>query len=471
MKESRVNYKKVSTYYLVGNLFNKGMAFFTVPIFTRLLSTSDYGLVTTYNSWVSILSMVIGFALHMGIRAAFLDYRDKIDDFMSVTTTFTLECGLILWAMASAVVILCKVNIGLTLITLCCFQGLSAALVHNYTTYLMMKYRYRFRTLLMVLPNILSVILSVLTIMFVCQTQLYMGRIVPTALVNVAFGILIVILVYSKSRKILNAEYLRYALKISAPLVLHGIALNVLSQSDRTMITWLADSSQTGIYSLIYNFSMIATVITTALEGVWVPWFTEKLEKQERGDINRLAKDYINLMTYAMIGVILVGPEVVRILASEKYWEGISIIPPIVLSNYFIFAYTLYVNIEHFYKKTTYITGNTIIAAISNIVLNFLFIPRFGYVAAAYTTLASYLLAFYLHAKYAKKLENELYPLATFILPIIQILIAVIVFYVFMDCWYIRWPITIIYIICMIYKERNRISDVFSLSKSKSKRI
>ena len=96
---------------------------------------------------------------------------------------------------------------------------------------------------------------------------------------------------------------------------------------------------------------MIATVITTSLDGVWVPWFTERLKNREIKSINDLAVDYINLMTYAMVGVMLVGPEVVKLLASSKYWEGISIIPPVVLANYIIFAYTLYVNIEHYYSK------------------------------------------------------------------------------------------------------------------------
>ena len=59
------DYKKAGTYYLVGNIFNKGIAFLTVPIFTRILSTNDYGIVTTYNSWIGILAMILGFALHM----------------------------------------------------------------------------------------------------------------------------------------------------------------------------------------------------------------------------------------------------------------------------------------------------------------------------------------------------------------------------------------------------------------------
>lgn len=457
----KTNLKKASGYYLIGTLFNKGFAFLTVPIFTRILSTSDYGIVTTYNSWISILSMIMGFAIYMGIRASFIDYPDKVDDFLSVCTTFTLICGALMCLFVGGGAILLKVDAGITLIFLCLLQGLSAALVQNYSMYLMMRYQYKYRTALMVLPNLISVILSVIAILFVVKSDLYLGRIVPTALVNIGFGVLVVIAVYKRSKCLFNKRYLKYALAISAPLVLHGIALNILSQSDRTMITLLSSAAQTGIYSLIYNFSMIATVLTTALEGIWVPWFTDKLKERKINEINQIAKDYINLMTYAMVGVILIGPEVVKLLSSKQYWKGISIIPPIVLANYIIFAYTLYVNIEHYYKKTPYITLNTLIAAGCNLVLNYIFIPKYGYVAAAYTTLVSYLLAFVLHANYAKKMEKNLYPISFFARPIIHIIVAVTFFYAFVELWLVRWLLVITYILFMFWRERYRVVSYF----------
>lgn len=58
---SEKSYKKAGTYYFIGNIFNKGISFLTVPVFTRILSTADYGIVTTYNSWIGILSMIVGF--------------------------------------------------------------------------------------------------------------------------------------------------------------------------------------------------------------------------------------------------------------------------------------------------------------------------------------------------------------------------------------------------------------------------
>lgn len=458
---SEKSYKKAGTYYFIGNIFNKGISFLTVPVFTRILSTADYGIVTTYNSWIGILSMIVGFALHMSVRMAAVDYKDKLDDFMSSIILFVTLTSFGITAVVASGIKLLHFDSNIVLVIICMLQAYASATIEDYLNYLMMKYEYKARTALMILPNFISVVLSVYMIKYVLESDLYMGRIIPTAVVTIFFGLVTVCLTLKKGKFRINKEYIKYAMAISAPLILHGIALNILSQSDRIMITSLAGAAQTGIYSLIYNFSMIATVITTTLEGIWVPWFINKLKLNSRDEINMVAKDYINLMTYAMVALILIAPEVVKILANESYWEGISIIPPVVLANYVIFAYSLYVNIEHYYKKTPYITVNTIIAAASNIVLNFIFIPRYGYIAAAYTTLASYFISFVLHTRYAKKLEPNLYPLKRFLYPLIELLAVTILFYVFEETFAIRWAIMIIYILAMFYKERNRLKVYF----------
>ena len=466
--EKNLNLKKVSTYYLFGTLFNKGAAFITVPIFTRLLSTSDYGIITTYNSWVSIVAMILSCALHMGVRAAFVDYENKIDDFIATITTFTLINGIILTSIVVLIAMVFRLKYPLLLIILCIIHSLGAGLIQNYSMYLMMKYRYRFRTVLMVLPNLFAIVASIIAIVFVLKTDLYMGRIVPTAIIQGFFGILICFLIYKKCSTIFRVDYIRFALGVSLPLVLHGIALNILSQSDRLMISTFRSTAETGIYSLVYNFGMIATVITTALEGVWVPWFMKKLKENAEKDINRRSKTYIEIMTIAMGGLILIGPEIIKVLSDTQYWEGISIVPPIVLANYAIFAYTLYVNIEHYYKKTVFITLNTMIAVICNVITNMVFIPRLGYFAAAYTTLFSYCVALVLHARYAKKLNNNLYPISYFVLPSIKLMICVFVFYIFILNPFIRWIGAFLFCVIECLTNREMIYFVYpKLKKSK----
>jgi O-antigen/teichoic acid export membrane protein len=463
----KADYHKATTFYLVGTLFGQGMSFFTVPIFTRILSTNDYGIVTTYMSWVSILGMLIGFALFMGIRAAFIDYREKIDDFFSTIIVFTIFIFFGVSIIVFGGITLFHINISLALVFMCLVHSFASAVIQDYSMYLMMQYRYKARTALMVLPNLFSIICSTLAIVFVLKTDLYMGRIVPTAVITFTFAAILMVLIFRKGKFIIDKEYLKYGIAVSAPLILHGISLNILSQSDRTMITWLANASQTGIYSLVYNFSMIGTVIMTAFEGVWVPWFLLKLQERKIDAINSLAKDYVNLMTYAMVCLILIAPEILKLLASKQYWEGISIIPPIILANYVIFLYTLYVNVEHFHKKTVYITYNTVIAATCNLILNYIFIPQYGYVAAAYTTIISYILSLVLHSRYAKKLEPDIYPLKTFIRPILHILVTMGLFYVLIDMPMIRLSLMLVYLATMLFRERKGLGEFSSELRAK----
>lgn len=456
-----VDYKKVSTYYLIGNFFNKGIVFLTIPIFSRILSTTDYGIVTTYNSWIGILTMILGFALHMGIRMSFVDFKENVEDFLSTIILFTVLCSIGTIPIVILIAEILKINVSITLIVLCLLQAMATAILQDYSYYLMMQYRYKVRTFLMIMPNLLSVLVSIYAILYIFEKELYLGRIIPTALINCLFGIIIVLIVIKNGRLRIEKKYIKYGLAISAPLILHGIALNILSQSDRTMITVLADASQTGIYSLIYNLGMIATVITTSMEGVWTPWFLKKMEERNITAINKRVVDYVNLMTYAMVSLILVAPEMVRILADKEYWEGIIIIPPIVIANYIIFMYTLYVNVEHFHKKIAFITTNTFVAAIVNIALNFIFIPKFGYVAAAYTTVTAYVVALLLHAFYAKKIDPLVYPLKMFIKPLIHIGVTTCVFYVFQESIIIRWAILVVYLAIIVICEKNKIIELF----------
>lgn len=450
------NMKAAGILYLVATLINKGMAFVAVPILTRLLSTSDYGIVSTYNSWVDILTIVLSMSLFMSVRTAYVDFPGETDAYLSSITTFiTLVSGVFVLIAVLGNQLL-HMNM---LILFCVIQGFSNALLTNYTQDLMMQYRFLSRTALMILPNLLSTGLSVAVVVLFVKTSRYLGVIIPTVLVYAAFGIIVSLLIYLKVKPHINMTYVKYGLAMSLPLVFHGIALSILAQADRTMITLLANASQTGIYSLVYNFSMSATVVTTALEGIWIPWFMLRLKQKDYSSINNMTKDYVNLMTYAIISLTFIGPELLKLLAARSYWAGITIIPPIVLSNYIIFLYTLFVYVEQFHKKTIIVAVNTVIAAVINISLNWVLIPKFGYVSAAYTTLLSYIVACLLHMRYAKRLEESLYRLKSFISPLLQVLIATLLYYVTLDYWWIRWPLLFVYLLAMVFYNRKRLGE------------
>lgn len=107
------------------------------------------------------------------------------------------------------------------------------------------------------------------------------------------------------------------------------------------------------------------------------------------------------------IAVMLVSPELVKLLGPEDYWDSIYCVPPLIAGGYFAFLYTLPASIEYFYEKTSFIMIGTMSAAAINIVLNYFFILKYGYIAAAYTTLATYFLYFLFHYFLSRKIAGR----------------------------------------------------------------
>ena len=97
------------------------------------------------------------------------------------------------------------------------------------------------------------------------------------------------------------------------------------------------------------------------------------------------------------IGCISIAPEAIYILGGEPYMDGVWCVIPMVLGVIVQYIYSQYVIIEMHLKKTIYVSIGTGIAAVVNIVLNIIFIPIYGFVAAAYTTLISYLVLLVIH--------------------------------------------------------------------------
>lgn len=445
---------------MFGNLFNKGVAFLTIPIYTRILSSADYGIINTYSSIVAIASIVLGMTFTNGIRAAFTKYEEDIDDFMSSITFFSILYALTLSTLIVTIMTLLNSQVNIILAIICLMQGFASAMIGNYSMYLMMKFNYKLRTLLLILPNLITTIISVCVIYFLLDENKYLGKIIPSFMVLLIFAILIVIRIFMKSKVIKVKEYWLFALKVSVPIIAHGLALNVLSQSDRIMITSLASSSQTGIYSLIYNFSMISMVISLSLDGVWVPWFIEKLKSDLHETINNKVKIIINIMTLSTFSILFVAPEVLKVLAPSEFWEGKTIVPFVVISSYIIFIYTLFVNIEHYHLKTRRIALNTIVAAFVNLILNYIFIPEYGYFAAAVTTLFSYTISFGLHYKYSRKLEPKLFPLGLVMKPILILLVGSVFYYILINNIIIRWFIMISSVTIVLLKYKEEINTI-----------
>ncbi len=87
--------------YTIGNVLLRGIAFLTLPIFTRILTTQEFGLFNVYVSYETILTIFSGVCLYGSLRTAWYDYRTSFDQYVSSILTLSLGCMLILWIAAN----------------------------------------------------------------------------------------------------------------------------------------------------------------------------------------------------------------------------------------------------------------------------------------------------------------------------------------------------------------------------------
>ena len=429
---------KAGLFYFFGNILNKAVAFLTIPFFSRALSTAEYGIYTTYESWVSIMSVVVGMSLGNTIRNAYVDYKNELDSYISSITIYeytSFLCFLIIGITVGRFS-----NVSTILICFCLFQSFFSSLISTYAIKYMMESRYIVRTLLIVLPNCLAMLISV-PVVILMKKNLYLGRMIPELIITGALGLFLTFFIIKKGRGgfTVKKDCLKYALPLAIPMIFHGLSVNILSNSDRTIITYLVGESETGVYGLIYSFSMIASIVTSAMESVWIPWFTNKMKLNMKTDINSYASLYILETCFMVVMFMLISPEIVYLMADKKFWVGIKMLPPLVLSFYFVFLYSISVNLEYYYKKTKFIAINTISAGVVNILLNLLFVKRYGSTAAAYTTLVSYVLAFVFHFIYSKKLDHELFSFSLYVFPILFSVLSMVFALIAINHAVLRW--------------------------------
>lgn len=429
--------------YLLANLLNKGIGFLTIPIFTRLMTTSEYGEVDTYLSVVALMLPVIGIYLGRAKRNAYVDFPTDLDSFdKSIFVGSTISATII-----TIIMLLIRNFLGISLnrflVIACCIQAFMSYIIECKMISLLMEQKALRRSLLMSLPHILISIVSVILLINMDHNKQY-GRMAVYFSIYLIFGGFIYISTLLKKGGKVKKEYITYAAAISIPLIFHGLAISVLSSSDRIMITYFKGASETGIYSLYYNVSLITLVLSSAIENVWIPWFTKQMTMENKERIPVVANVCTFFVAAFTIVMMMISPEIIKIMADKKYWGHEILIIPIIVSPFVMYVYTNLVNYEQYYKQTKMIARNTFIAALSNIILNAIFIPYYGAVAAAFTTLASYIILYFAHYWSCKKEGRKLFSIKYVGASMGILIVAIALFVIFLKMMVIRYIIAVL---------------------------
>ena len=395
---------RATIWFFVCSVLQRGISVITTPIFTRLLSTEEYGQFSVFNSWLTIAQIVVTLQLAGGVytmgivkfkeeekvftsslqglnlvlclawTGVYWFFRDFWNQLFSLTTVQMLAMLLMIWSTAAF--------------------SFWMATQRN-------QYRYH---LLVVVTLAVSVAKPVIGILFVVNADdKVTARILGLALVEViAYSGFFFMQVY-RGKKFYSGKFWRYAIAFNLPLLPHYLSNAILGSSDRIMIQRMVGVSAAGIYSLAYSISQIMTMVNEALNKTMSPWLYQKIREKNYAAIPKVVYPSLILIAAANLALIAIAPEAVAIFAPPEYQEAIYAIPPVAMSVFATYLYLCFAPFEFYYEKRIWTTIGTLTSAVANIILNYIFIQLCGYQAAGYTTLVCYLVNSFMHYFFMRK--------------------------------------------------------------------
>lgn len=429
-KEESSSAVKAGFYYFLCQMLVSGLSFLSTPIFTRLMDKAAYGAFSNFAAWETVLIPIVTLNLRTTIAKSKYDFREKNDTYLSSILAISSIVTFAMYLVIEWNSVYFETFFGMEMHyirILFFYLILSPAFLYQQIQYRMYN-KYRLFVMYAVLSAIFRMGISVVLVMILDDK--FAGRVYGYVIPAMLIYLIIYIHIWVRGRKV-DWDCCKYALKMAIPLIPSALSASLLNSSDQIMLTNMAGSKQTALYSIAYSVSSIAGVAWHALNQAWGPWFYDKLDAEKFDDIRSGVKKFQYGYILMIAGLMLIVPELVLIMGGKSYYEAIWVMPPVILAMICQFYYSFYFNVEYFYGKTFLISFGTLLAAAVNLGLNFLLIPKWGYIAAAYTTLVGYLcmlIYHYLIVKFVVKkafvYDNMLFVRTLLMATLLQIIVA-----------------------------------------------
>lgn len=463
---------RATIWFFVCSVLQRGISVITTPIFTRLLSTEEYGQFNVFNSWLSVITVFVTLNLTAGVytmgivkfkeeekiftsslqglnltlcvvwTGIYWLFRDFWNNLFSLTTVQMLAMMLMIWSCAAF-------NFWMTT----------------------QRNAYKYRTLVIV-TLLVSIAKPVVGILFVINAEdKVTARILGLMLVEVIAYTFAFVVQMIRGKKFCSLKYWKYAITFNIPLIPHYLAGTVLASSDRIMIERMDSVAAAGIYSLAYSVSQVMTMVNEALNKTMSPWLYQKMRTKEYHLMSKVVYPSLAIIAFANLVLIAIAPEMISIFAPEEYYAAIYVIPPVSMSVYFTYMYLCFAPFEFYHEKRIWTTIGTFTSATVNIILNFIFIPIFGFVAAGYTTLICYIVNAGMHYFFMRKVCRDYMdnvrpynPKLLFGLSVGFVAIGLLYIPTYANIW-MRYGLTLLFCVILFVKRRQVMDIVRSVVK------
>ena len=402
---------RAAIWFSACSILQKGISFIVVPIFTRMLTTEQYGTYSLYLSWLQLLTIITSLYLYFGVFTNGMNKYDKDRDrYISSMQGLTLTITAVVFFLFLIARNTWSSILGLAphLIFLMFIEMAVTPALSFWSGRQRFEYKYRKLVAVTLCKSAVNPILGLILVSLAEDKAT--ARIVSVVIVEFCFCGVIMVYQFIKGKCWIDKNYWKFALGMAIPLLPHYLSGMILNKGDQIMISKMVGTSAVAFYSVAYNIGMLVQIFTNAISNSFTPWIYQRIkaDKYER------IPDTINMLMILVSGIslclMLMSPELVLLFGSSGYASAAYVIPPVAASVFFIFLYNILSTPQFYYEKTSFLMASSILAAVINLGLNYIFIKEFGYVAAGYTTLVCYVLYSIGHAVVSRRVMNEYMP-------------------------------------------------------------
>lgn len=423
---------KHSANYLAATIATKALGFISIPIYVRLLTVHDYGVMQVFMSTAGIMQVILTLNSEVAVSRYYYDAKDEQDFKEFVTTTIKLTTRI--WCLMFAITLLCVPFLAkefsfsklltIALIPVASYSSINSIFQQIYNPLLQSR---KIATVTSI-QTYLAFGLSVVFILLLDNDKYY-GYALGTISAMLILSIYIIRQItpfYIKSR--ISKKHIKYILSYCLPYIPYTLSGVILAEFGKIVMSNYGGFEVAGQYSFVANIAGLMLVLISVAHSAWNPFYLRYMTDKDYVSID---KDYDLIWRVTLVGAIglsLFGKELGFILGKPEYLSNIYILPILVLGYVFYQWAYVYLRSTGFANKTIWNAVAVVTGGICNIILNVLLVSKFKEIGIAVSfsfsyfvmLIVSYLINRYILKQYTPSIWRFIRPLL-FSLPFMAI--------------------------------------------------
>lgn len=381
-----------SAVYLLANLASSVLPFALLPVLTRYLGPTEYGVVAMFQALVAGLAAVVGVGV---VGAAARKYYDDgadhraLRDFIGVCLQIILASGIIVLVVMIVLHAPVEAWLGLgpTWTTLAVVVATATVVVQVRLGQWQVRAKAVRYAVLQIVQSGLAVVFSLLAV--VVYGMGAEGRILAIVVAICLSALVAVWLLRTDDLlhlRVWSPAYLKEALAFGLPLVPHMLGGFLLFSADRFIINANLGLANAGIYAVAAQLVSVMSMVFGAVNNAYVPWLFQRLKDDiaaEKLQVVRYTYVWFFLILLSVGLAFMIGPWLVVLIAGTEYDKAGEVIGWLALSQAFVGMYLMVTNYIFYSKKTIYLSIVTLLSGVINLVLLPFMVVSYGLKGAA----------------------------------------------------------------------------------------